>query len=320
MARIKYAFGMKPKKGEGKALKVMTSSSCFGTMEGPVTHGYKLDGWTFICSRRSKKFIDALNKCTQGELKTITIGGKAFKIPKVHFWSYESKAKDSPFEKYSNGTEMISPTHHGKEGVCGIYFNPKVHTLDSWYPIMKFLFKMISSGLDYQGREEEVHLKLAEKYGFWKSYLAMSFHGLIANGYTGYPLSSYMFSSDWDDLKKGDIHIQSAEESMRFGRWMANRDAPGGREWVRSTPWRSEFLKIQLDKVEVVTIAPQPTVFGKKDPYMTVDSEVGGFIRLYSHTCEKYGVVMLGIMGEIGWRSGIKDISLALEDFIEKNF
>ncbi|MDJ1420241.1 hypothetical protein, partial [Pseudomonas aeruginosa] len=61
-----------------------------------------------------------------------------------------------------------------------------------------------------------------------------------------------------------------------------------------------------MDKVEVVTIAPQPTIFGKKDPYMTVDSEVGGFLRLTPASCEKHGVVMLGIMGEIGWSRDIK--------------
>ncbi|WFP47239.1 hypothetical protein FJK_gp18 [Pseudomonas phage FJK] len=320
MAHIKYAFGMKSKKGGFKALKVMTSASCFGAMESPVTHGYKLDGWTFICSRRSKKFIDVLNKCTQGELKTITIGGKAYKIPKVHFWSYESKAKTSPFVKYVSGSELISPTQHGKEGVCGIYFNPKEHTLDSWYPIMKFLFKLVSSGLDPQGREEKIHMELAEKYGFWKSYLAMSFHGLVANGYTGYPLTNYMFSSDWEDIKKGDIHIQSAEECNRFGRWMPNRNAPGGREWVRSKPYRSEYLGIKLNKVEVVTISPQPTIFGKKIPYDTVDTELGGFLRLTPSDCEKHGVVMLGTMGGIHWGLGSRDVPLALEGFIEKNF
>lgn len=319
MARLKYAFGLKGKDGD-KALKVMTSASCFGTMEGTVTPGFKLDGWTFICSRRSKKFIDALNKCTQDELKTITIGGKAFKIPKVHFWSYKSKAKTSPFVKYVSGTELISPIHHGKEGVCGIYFNPKEHTLDSWYPIMKFLFKLVSSGIDGYGREEEIHMKLAEKHGFWKVYLAMSFHGLIANGYTNYPITSYVFSSDWEDIKKGNIHIQSAEESNRFGRWVPNQDAPAGREWVRTKPYRSEYLGIKLDKVEIVTIHPQPTTFGKKAPHDAIDSKLGVFLRLTPTTCEEHGITYLGDMGVVTWSRGARDIPLALEGFIEKHF
>ncbi|BDA97005.1 hypothetical protein [Pseudomonas phage vB_PaS-HSN4] len=179
---------------------------------------------------------------------------------------------------------------------------------------------MISSGLDCRGRGEAVHLKLAGMHGFWKSYLAMSFHGLIANGYTGYPLSNYMFSTDWDDLAVGETHVQAAEESTRFGRPMANRDAPGRREWARSTPWRSEHPKRQPAKVEVVAIAPQPTVFGKQDPCMTVASEVGGVIRLHPHTCEPYGVVMLVIMGERGWSRDVEAIAQALDDFIEKHF
>ncbi|WP_161623870.1 hypothetical protein [Klebsiella pneumoniae] len=261
MARLKYAMN------HGNALVMMTSSSCFGALEAKYFSNW--NGWFYIQARRTPKYIRLMNKMFADI--TLTVANTKVKIPKIHHWRMGSKAKSAPWNRFPNQKVFTDDRMWGNDYVCGIYMNPRTTTPEVWYPVVKLLFKWVSSGaFDW---EEEAHLELADKHGFLLSYVAMSCYNLMANGYTEHPLRN-VHGKVWkpeavERLLKGDWEMPKVEDQGTYGRWMKQED--GTWDFILGvTPTyygfnkeKIEGMRKTMDKEFQITIYPQPCYLGK---------------------------------------------------------